>query len=203
MSSEQPLIAIRAAATYSIVKTVLFVLVFVLAAPLAAQDYEAGEKAYARGDYAAALLEWRPLAEQGDPLAQTMLGIMYDFHQGVAHDDAEAVKWYRMAAIQGGATAQYLLGSHYFWGQGAAWSHGTAAIWYRKAAEQGLAEAQSALGGYYAQHRSHIVQAHMWYNFAASQGDEYASKALGELEKEMSQTQIAEAEKIAREWRPK
>jgi TPR repeat protein len=33
-------------------------------------DYKAGEDAYHRGDFSTALREWRPLAEQGDALAQ-------------------------------------------------------------------------------------------------------------------------------------
>jgi hypothetical protein len=37
-----------------------------LALPVAAQDYNKGVDAIERGDYATALREWRPLAEQGD-----------------------------------------------------------------------------------------------------------------------------------------
>ena len=44
----------------------------------AAQDFAAGQSAYDAGDYATALQEWRPLAEQGDAEAQFMLGFMYD-----------------------------------------------------------------------------------------------------------------------------
>ena len=40
-------------------------------------DFEMGFAAAQRGDYAAALLEWRPLAEQGDADAQYNLGLMY------------------------------------------------------------------------------------------------------------------------------
>ena len=40
-------------------------LVLTLAAPALGQDYEKGLEAYDQGDYATALSEWRPLAEQG------------------------------------------------------------------------------------------------------------------------------------------
>ena len=73
---------------------------------LACSDYEwadlkAGWEAYERGDYEAALKELRPLAQEGDPAAQTNLGMMYDFGFGVPQDDKEAVRWYRLAAAAG------------------------------------------------------------------------------------------------------
>ena len=43
-----------------------------------AQDYGKGVEAYEKGDFATALREWRPLAEQGDAMAQYNLGVMYD-----------------------------------------------------------------------------------------------------------------------------
>ena len=72
-------------------------------------DYQAGLDAYDRGDYATALREWRPLAEQGNADAQFYLGVMYRDGQGVPQNDAEAVRWYRKAAEQGYAQAQYSL----------------------------------------------------------------------------------------------
>ena len=51
-----------------------------------------GYTAYNAGDYATALREWRPLAEQGNADAQYNLGMMYDEGEGVPQDDAEAVK---------------------------------------------------------------------------------------------------------------
>ena len=62
--------------------------------------------AYDAGDYATALTEWRPLAEQGNATAQSNLGVMHPTGQGVIEDDKEAVKWYRLAAEQGDASAQ-------------------------------------------------------------------------------------------------
>ncbi len=65
-----------------------------LAAPAWA-GFDEGVAAYNRGDYATALREWRPLAEQGDASAQLNLGSMYDAGVGVSQDYAEAVRWYR------------------------------------------------------------------------------------------------------------
>ncbi len=80
-----------------------------LMAPAWAVWHEGGQ-AYHRGDYPTALRELRPLARQGDAIAQYNLGSMYGRGQGVPQDYAETVKWYRKAAEQGHATAQFMWG---------------------------------------------------------------------------------------------
>jgi TPR repeat protein len=64
-------------------------------------DFLKGLVAAQRGDFATALREWTPLAEQGDAFAQTNLGLMYSKGKGVPQDYKTAVKWYRLAAEQG------------------------------------------------------------------------------------------------------
>ena len=54
-------------------------------------DFEAGWQAYQRGDFAAALKEWRPLAQSNDARAQYNLGILYDQGKGVALPVGEQV----------------------------------------------------------------------------------------------------------------
>ena len=68
-----------------------------LAGPAWAGDFEKGLDAYLRGDYAAALAEWKPLAEQGDAAAQNNLGLMYDNGEGVPQDYVLAYMWYNIA----------------------------------------------------------------------------------------------------------
>ncbi len=63
--------------------TAFAVLLVVLATPAWAGIYDEGAAAYERGDYETALREFRPLAEQGNALAQHNLGVMYDNGQGV------------------------------------------------------------------------------------------------------------------------
>ena len=94
-------------------------LLLTLVAPAWGQDFENGLEAYEQHDYATALREWRPLAEQGHAAAQVKLALMYIFGWGVPQDFAGAVKWYRKAADQGWAGAQALLGTMYYKGQGA------------------------------------------------------------------------------------
>ena len=69
---------------------------------LPAESYEGrldvGREAYRNGDYASALKDFEPLAEQGDPNAQGMLGVMYAMGQGVTRNYRTAVFWSRKAA---------------------------------------------------------------------------------------------------------
>ena len=65
----------------------------VLAGPL-----EDARAAYVKQDYATALRLFRPLADQGDADAQSMLGLMYDNGQGVPKDDVLAYMWRNLAA---------------------------------------------------------------------------------------------------------
>ena len=95
----------RIAATLAVVGALLF------GAGSACADFDDGVAAYERGDFATALQEFRPLAEQGDADAQTLIGMMYNEGLGVPKNDAEAVKWFHKAAEQGIAQAQFNLGS--------------------------------------------------------------------------------------------
>ena len=81
--------------------------------PAFADQYHDGMGAFDRGDYAAALNAWLPLAEHGNADAQNVLGGMYLDGHGVTPDFAEAVKWYRMAAEQKNVAAWLNLGDLY------------------------------------------------------------------------------------------
>ncbi len=188
-------------------------LVLVLACALSAPawaGFDEGVVAYKRGDYETALRELRPLAERGNPIAQSNLGVMYAKGQGVAQDYAEAVKWWRRATEQGFAEAQFNLGNMYDNGLGVAQDYAEAAKWYRRAAEQDYAKAQYNLGVAYEYGEGveqDYVQAHMWYNLAASRmpaGNERdgAVEKRDNIEKRMTPAQEAEAQKLAREWKP-
>ena len=83
-----------------------------------AADLQTGLEAYERGDFAVALREWRPLAEQGNTDAQYFLGYTYANGEGVPIDIVKAMGWYRKAAERGHAWAQYRLGLGYANGRG-------------------------------------------------------------------------------------
>ncbi len=71
-----------------------FAILIGLAAPAWA-GFDEGVAAFKRHDYATALRELRPLAEQDDVVAQFSLGLMYYYGPGVPQDHAEALKLYR------------------------------------------------------------------------------------------------------------
>lgn len=123
------------------------ILALVLLWPVAGlADFDAGFDAYERGDFATAMREWRPLAEQGYAAAQFNLGIMYDNGQGVPEHDAEAAKWYRLAAEQGDADAQIRLSLKHAKGEGVPEDSVQAYAWLNLAAAQGNMDASKNKG---------------------------------------------------------
>jgi len=64
-------------------------------------DYQKGLDAANRGDFATALREWKPLAEQRNAVAQKDLGVMYAFGKGVPKDYVYAHMWSNLAATNG------------------------------------------------------------------------------------------------------
>ena len=70
-----------------------------------AQDLNKGLKAAQSGDFATAMKEWRPLAEQGLAGAQNNLGLMYDKGTGVLQDTIAAHMWFNIAAANGSPKA--------------------------------------------------------------------------------------------------
>ncbi len=77
--------------------------------------------------------------------------------------------------------------------------------WYRKAADQGHASAQSNLGLRYAEGQGvpqDYVRAHMWFSVSSAQGNQLAAKNRDHIAPRMTPAQTAEAERLAREWKP-
>jgi uncharacterized protein len=98
---------------------------------------------------------------------------MYANNQGVQKNYTEAAKWYRLAADQGNVRAQFVLGGMYALAQGVPQDN---------------------------------VQAYMWVSLAAAQDNpdgQNATKLLDIIAKGMAPAQIAEAQKLAREWKTK
>jgi len=100
-------------------------------------DYAKGFSAYESGDFATALKEWTPLAEQGDASAQFNLGLMYRNGRGVIQNYMTAVKWYTFAAEQGWAKAQFQLGLSFILGEGVIQDRVYAHMWLNIARSNG------------------------------------------------------------------
>jgi TPR repeat protein len=125
-------------------------------------------------DFGEALKLFKPLAGVGDARAQTRMGDLYAEGKGVTQSDIEAVKWYRMAAEQADPSGQFHLGMAYKSGKGVPEDY---------------------------------VLAHMWFNLAGANEKNIAPRLdqslRDQVAREMTKEQIAEAQRLAREWKPK
>ena len=145
-------------------------------------------------------------AEQGNATAQNRLGLLYNQGQGVPQNPLLAKQWFEKAAEQGDAGAQVNLGTLYLLGQGALESDQMALFWFRRAAEQQEMLAFAKLGFMYEHGRGvtqDFVQAYMWYKLGAANGGKSGAIMRDELAARMTSDQLAEAKKLAREWKPK
>jgi TPR repeat protein len=157
-------------------------------------------------DYKEAVKWFSKVAKQGNAWAQYNLGAMYANGRGVPQDYKEAVKWYTKAAEQGIDKAQCILGGTYEIGRGVSQDYKEAVKWYAKAAKQGNAMAQFSLGMMYWNGQGvpeDYVEAYKWINIASAQGLELATKGRDMLRKRMSLSQIAEAQQLSKEFKPK
>jgi TPR repeat protein len=113
----------------------------------------------------------RAAAEAGEAKAQVTLGMMYAKGDGVQQDYVEAVKWFRRAAGRGYSIAEAKLGWLYIKGLGVAEDH---------------------------------VEAYKWLHLASSHASRKnqitITRVRAELAKQMTSTQIADAQQRARKW---
>lgn len=151
------------------------IILLALAATATAGPLHNAAQAYALGDHATEYRIIRPLAEQGRARARYILGGMYVEGRGVPQDYSEALKWFRLAAEQGEADAQCVVANLYVRGEGV---------------------------------QQDYVQAHMWFNLASARSSDpdtrrRAAEARDMVAKAMSPGQVALAQRLAREWRPR
>src|SRR2546430_439433 len=179
----------------------LFTVLFLLSAAvfrLPAQQNEADRKV---------LAEIRAGADKGDAKAQYELGrAFFSGTLGVAKDEAEAVKWFRKAAEQNVADAQFSLGVCYDNGRGVTKDEVEAEKWWLHAAGQSEDEAQYNLGVCYDSGEGvpkDEVEAHKWWLLAAGQGNDDAKYNMTIVENKMSREQIAEGQRLARDFKPR
>ena len=166
-------------------------------------DFQVGLHAYVNRDYQTAFIKLKPFAEQGNAEAQVFIGHMYVNGFGVSKDIEEAVAWYRQSANQGNALGQFNLGVMYGEGAGVIQDYKEAVKWIRLSTEQGNADAQVALGMLYSNGfgvDQDYVEAYKWLSIAGANVDKKGREGREQVEKRMTPDQIAEAQKLAREW---
>ena len=172
---------------------------------------------------------FRLAADQGLVVAQNNLANTYLLGRGVPQDYGEAFKWYHLAADQSSSFAENVIGVAYENGIYVAQDYSEAFRWYRRAANKiyerpgdtWIHSPQYNVGAMFASGRGtaqDYVQALMWFTLAVAFGDTRAPDPLGvelvntskytaieqrdRLVALMTSAQIAEAERLAREWRP-
>jgi len=167
-------------------------------------DLASGKRAYEEKNYATALTELTPLAEQGNADAQLILGRMYWMGQGVQQNTSQAIKWFEPSAKQGNADAQFFVGSFYLLPRR---DIARGVKWLQLSAEQGNQDAQWLLGKAYSQGDQELphdpVQAEMWLRLAAKDNLEFYQNTLLAAEEQMTADQIAKGKALAAAWKPK
>lgn len=151
-------------------------------------------------------------ASAGDATAQVELGRMYMNGRGVPQDASQGVMWLGKAAEQEHPYAQYILGVLYSHGSDVPKDERKALSWFTKAATQGNVSAQVFLGGIYANGALGVtksaITAYIWWSTAAiganaAKDAELAAlvtKQRDTLATTMTAAQIAEANKLAKQW---
>jgi TPR repeat protein len=114
----------------------------------------------------------------------------------------QAIKLFKPLALKGDMSAQQNMGYLYASGLGSTQDYAEAVKWYQLAAAQGHPKAQYNLGIAYTNGQGiaqDYIKAHMWFNLLSINGDKESVHYRGEVAKKMTQQQIAEAQKLARE----
>jgi len=172
--------------------------------------FDQAEKALDGGDVSTAVELLTPLAQKGNAGAQSCLGVAYQ----LAKNYEEAARWYRLAANQGEAEAQLGLGHLYERGQGLPKDIKEANRLFRLAADQNDGEAQYSLAASYASGEGFpkdYLLAYMWITlsnsgawlFPDTKPTTEIHTILGNLAGKMTKAQIADAQRLVREWKPK
>ncbi len=162
--------------------------------------YGAGEGV--KQDDRAALYWFKKAAEDGNPQAQRALGMNYRDGRDVERDQQKAFDWFMRAAKQGEVESQFGVAQMYEDGDVVPQDYVQAAKWYKKAAEHvpdrgGAGAARNSLGFLYMdglgvpQDR---VTAYMYFALSNSK------KNMQWAAEEMTSSQIAEAQRRAKEW---
>jgi len=166
-----------------------------------ADTLQDGARYFQRADYNHALASWRPLAVQGNPVAQNNLGIMYLDGKGVPQNTSEAVRYLSLSAAAGSSLGQNNLGGLYRDGKGVPRDYVRAAQWFSAAAAQGNSAGMYNLGLMYEMGqgmKAEPFHAYMWYALAAEMGNmPNAAAHRDALWRRMTPAAQTEARKLA------
>ncbi|MDO8804125.1 MAG: tetratricopeptide repeat protein [Elusimicrobiota bacterium] len=191
--------------------------------PALSAGYPEGRLAYEKRDYRKAFSEFKPDAERGTALSQTMLGLLYQEGLGVKKncgealrwmksaslkgeqkDDKQAMEWYLRAAGTGDTEAMFMLGLKYGAGEGAPQDNDKSFKWYSRAAWFGHGDAAGMLGMMFGRGVGGVkkdpVLSYAWLKIAGRYNSTSATKGeLPDVKKKLAPPQLDAAEKKAAE----
>jgi hypothetical protein len=164
-----------------------------------------------RDDLAIVLDRAKPPITHGIGTVEALIGDAYYYGHWVTRDYAEAGLWYRRAAADGNALAESTLGDMYYYGRDVPQDFTGAVTWWQRAADRGVAIAQLNLSVMYANGdgvEQDYVRSHLYANLAAAHlppGEDHdiAVKNRAIIAKTLTPAQLAEAQRLARDWHPK
>jgi TPR repeat protein len=172
--------------------------------PQVTEAQRLGREFKSEKDYKDMARDLKPQADSGDAETQMKLGILYYRGQGVNRDYAEAARLFRLAAEKGDPYAQSNLAYMCELGEGVPQDYKEATKWYLKAAEQGNMQAQFFAGRLYEKGQGvpqNDVIALSFYILASARGEVRATTERDRLTVWMSPDQVAEAQRLAREFK--
>ncbi len=191
---------------------IIFCTCLLLSNPASA-GFKEGKEAYTKKDWAMAIFELRPIAEQEHAEAQLLLANMYSDGMGVKKSIPMAYSLYKRSAENGNDNAMLALATIYVSGVGVPKNMDKGVAWFTKAAERGNQAAQFTLGSIFVQGieadniPADIVASYKWYRIASQKEDikriKHASAELVKvLTEKLTPEEIAKAEEEIANWRP-
>ncbi|WP_368227460.1 tetratricopeptide repeat protein [Aeromonas sp. R1-1] len=163
----------------------LFALVIWRLLPLSTEhEMAAANRAWRTGHFDEATRIWSPLADQGQPRAQALMGWSHEVGQGSEQDIHQAISLYRQSAQAGDAFGQYRLAELYLRGVGVKRDLRQAFHWMDQAARNGDVPAMLKVGVLHlmgVSGRVDLPQAKQWLYQAAQKGNKLALQVLQEL----------------------
>lgn len=167
-----------------------------IAVPASAQSVRSGIEAWQKGDYAAAVATWRPLADKGNADAAFNLGQAYRLGKGVPVDLATAQRLFENAARKGHVDAATNLGILLFQSN----NRPAAMRWLRQAADGGEPRAMLLYGTALYNGdgvKPDPIRAYALVSRSAAQGLDAAKATLADLDEVMPIEQRQAGVKLA------
>lgn len=161
---------------------------------------EDGENEYNNKRYESAFQIWKPLAEAGNPFAQTYLCVLYENAQGVKKDYEKAIYWCKLGADKNIYAALFSLGSFYTNGFGVEKNYKIAFSYFHKAALLGHTKAQFNVGVSYSYGQGvskNLIQSLKWLRIAKDNGFDHAKQEYENTLFSMKPIDVAKALTLA------